>query len=146
MKIAVLLIAILCASCTLFNGLKKKEFSYDDNGAARKMEFVVPKKYDKEEIIADSLGNKVMLYRYDDAVLYFFHGDSNSVFQPIDKGMNIPKEHPAGGWMFKGMDSSGLFWREVRQGAFRAGYWNIGYGTEEKFDTVVNYALWKWRK
>ncbi len=56
---------------------------------------------------------------------------------------HVAKMHPGGGFFFKGRDSTGLYWRELRQNNFRAGYRNVSSDVEEKFDSAVNYAGYK---
>jgi hypothetical protein len=82
------------------------------------------------------------VYTYPDGTfLYFANGDTLKKYQPINEEMNVRLPHPAGGWMYKGMDSSKrLFWREVRQGNLRFGYRNVSADSEIRFDSSLNYA------
>lgn len=146
MKFCLFVSFVVIISCSSIKGLRKKEFVYSDRAGDQKIHLLVPKGY-RKELIRDTLGNKLQLYTYrNGAALYFIYGDTTVNFQYINLQYNIPKEHPAGGWMFKGIDSTGLFWREVRQGMFRVGYKNIPGASEFKFDTVVNYAVWQNRQ
>jgi hypothetical protein len=83
-----------------------------------------------------------LFYTYaNGAILYFASADTLKEYQPINKQLNVRLPHPAGGWMYKGMDSSThLFWREVKQGNLRFGYQNVPSDLEIKFDSSVNYA------
>ena len=141
MKKLLFLLLIGCTSCSLFHGMKKRSFEYD-NGQS--LPLLVPKGYKKAEVQADATGNKVHLFSYaNDASLYFAFGDTTKEYQPIDTTMNIAKFYPEHVSLYKGQNSNKLFWRESRYENFRFGYRNISSEKESAFDSSVNYAAWQ---
>ncbi len=137
-----LLLLIIASSCSLFNGFKRKEFHYTDNNTPQKIALLIPKGFDSEKKSVDSAGNQQQVFSYENgAFLYFsFLADTTKTYQPIQEERHITKTHPGGGYFFKGRDSTGLYWRELRQNNFRAGYKNVSPEVEEKFDSAINYA------
>ncbi|HVG16033.1 MAG TPA: hypothetical protein VM935_13780 [Chitinophagaceae bacterium] len=137
-----LIILLLLSSCSPFRSMRVKTFPYTTGGKTNILPLLVPNKFSKAENVRDSSGNEAMVYTYPDgAFLYFANGDTLKEYQPINEAMNVRLPHPAGGWMYKGMDSSKrLFWREVKQGNLRFGYRNVTPDLEIKFDSSLNYA------
>ena len=142
MKKLLFLLLIGCTSCSLFDGMKKRSFEYEN---AQFLPLLVPKGYKKAEVQTDSAGNKLHLFYYsNDASLYFAFGDSTKEYQPIDTAMNIAKFYPTDVLFYKGQNSSNrLFWRESRYKNFRFGYRNISGEKESAFDSSVNNAAWQ---
>ena len=141
-KFFFLLLLVIFSSCSLFNGFKKREFHYTDNNSPQKITLLIPKGFNDNKKIIDSSGNQQQVFSYDNKTfLYFaFTADTAKEYQPIIKENHLAKMHPAGGFFYKGRDSTGLYWRELRHGNFRAGYKNVSPEIEEKFDSAVNYA------
>jgi hypothetical protein len=139
MKYGLFLLLIVFTSCSLFDGMRKKTFAYDDGET---LPLLIPKGFKNAELKTDSAGNKTRLFSYDDgAFLYFYYGDTTIEFQPIDTLMNIPKFYPGNVQFYKGQDgSNALFWRESRYKNFLFGYQNISREREGMFDSSVNYA------
>jgi hypothetical protein len=142
LKTFCLILLVFASSCALFDGFKKKEFIYTDNNSPQKIALLVPKGFNGEKKILDSAGNQQQIFSYEDgALLYFaFNADTTKEYRPILEERHIAKMHPAGGFFFKGIDSTGRYWRELRQDNFRAGYKNVSSEVEEKFDSAVNYS------
>lgn len=130
------------SSCALFDGFKKREFQYTNNNSPQKIALLIPKGFKKEKKLVDSAGNQQQVFSYEDgAFLYFaFIADTTKEYRPILEERHIARIHPAGGFYYKGRDSTGLYWRELRQNNLRAGYKNVSPEIEEKFDSAVNYA------
>src|SRR5215203_5273948 len=139
MKKLLFLLLIACTSCSLFDGMKKRSFEYEN---AKFLSLLVPKGYKKAEVKADNDGNKVHSFSYgNEASLYFAFGDTTKEYQPIDSSMNIAKFYPGDVLFYKGQDySNRLFWRESRYKSFRFGYRNISAERESEFDYSLNYA------
>jgi len=135
-------VLVFCISCSLFSGLRKQSFTYKEGNQTQTLRLLVPKRYSKKEIFTDSAGNQQQLYRYrNGALLYIIETtDTLAQFQPIDTANNNPLLHPYGGLMYKGLDSTGLFWREIRTDSFRFGYRFVPDAAEYYFDSAVNYA------
>lgn len=135
-------LVVCCLSCSLFSDLRKQDFTYTDAGGPQTLRIVVPKRYAKTEHLVDSIGNEQQWYRYSNgAFLYVIRtADSGARFQPIDTASHIPRLHPYGGLIYKGQDSAGLFWREIRTDSFRFGYRFVPHDQEILFDSAVNYA------
>jgi hypothetical protein len=139
----VLFLALInCASCGLFSDLRKRTFTYTQDSVEQTLRIRVPKKYAKRESFVDSAGNQQQYFRYSNgALLYMVHTtDTLMQFQSVDTVNNIPKLYYNGALMYKGLDSSGLFWREIRTDSFRFGYRFVPNDKEILFDTAVNYA------
>jgi len=142
MKCTLIVLLLVMAFCSPFKGLRAKSFVYSTGETSRVLPLLVPGKYLKEEKLSDAKGNQALVYTYPNgALLYFANADTLKEYQPINKEFNLRLPHPAGGWMYKGMDSSTrLFWREIRQGNLRFGYQNVSADLEIKFDSSLNYA------
>lgn len=134
------LILIVFASCSLFDGMKKNSFAYDDGQV---LPLFVPKGFKKAELKTDKSGNKTRLFSYSDgSALYFYYGDTSQYV--LDTSMHISKFYPDNVQFFKGQDSSNrLFWRESRFKNFRFGYRNVSIAREPYFDSSVNYASYQ---
>jgi len=140
--VACCFVLMLCASCSLFSGLRKRKFTYTVNGQPQTLRILVPKRYAKKQKPTDSASSQQQLYTYKNgALLYIIYTtDTLAQFQPIDTAEHIPKLHPYGGLLYKGLDSAGLFWREIRTDSFRFGYRYVPQEVEILFDSAVNYA------
>ena len=136
------ILLLFCVSCSLYSALRRKEFTYTAANEQQTLRLLVPKRYAKVENDTDSAGNPQRLYRYGNgAVLYIIQTtDTVTLFQPIDTTNHVPLQHPYGGIMYKGIDSMGLFWREIRTDSFRFGYRFVPSGVEPLFDSAVNFA------
>jgi hypothetical protein len=136
------LVLISCISCSLFSGLRKREFTFTNNQQAQTLCLLIPKRYAKKETFTDSAGNQHQVYRYSNgAFLYVIQTtDTLTQFQPIDTANHIPLLHPYGGLLYKGLDTARLFWREIRTDSFRFGYRFVPAALETDFDTAVNFA------
>ncbi|MFN2438404.1 MAG: hypothetical protein ABR503_04330 [Chitinophagaceae bacterium] len=140
-----LFLLIITSSCSFLNGFKRRQFQYRDNSSFQEIALLIPKGFNGEKKNIDSAGNQQQSYSYENgAVLYFaFLSDTTKEYQPILEERHITRLHPAGGYYYKGRDSNGLYWRELRQNNFRAGYKNISPEIEAKFDSAINYAGYK---
>lgn len=140
--VALFLIITCFLSCSPFTALRNKTFTFTENNQSQTLRIKVPKKYAKQQAFTDSAGNQEQYYHYSNgAQLYVIYTmDTLAQFQPIDTAENVPKPHPFGGLMYKGMDSAGRFWREVRTDSFRFGYRFVPPEMEILFDSAVNYA------
>jgi hypothetical protein len=129
-------------SCSPFAALRKKTFTFTVNNQPQTLRIKVPKRYAKKQVVTDSAGNQQQFYRYKNgALLYMVYTTDTLVqFQPIDTAYNVPKSYAYGGQMYKGLDSSGWFWREIRTDSFRFGYRFVPPDVEVLFDSAVNYA------
>lgn len=131
-----------CFSCGLFPKYKKTSFSYSYNGNGQTMALLVPKGAKKQDIQIDSLGNTINNYWYGNGThLYFaWLKDSTVQLQPIDTTRHVAQPAPQGGRMYKEMDTKWQFWREIQDGYFRAGYRQVPFDSEIRFDSSLNYA------
>ncbi len=120
---------------------KRSTFAYGNNGS---LPILMPNGYIKESTETDSLGNKVSFFKYvNGATFYIARLTDSGTIQPIKREENIPKMYPPGVWLYKGVDSSGLFWRESQLHNFRFGYRNVPAVWEVRFDSAVNYATFQ---
>ena len=142
MKWSIPVILVLCASCSLFRKPYKQDtLTYTSSGLNNSLPLLVPARYDRRLVTTDSAGNQEHFYYYkDSAFLYFAHAPKGKSYQPIQKSQNIPKEHPQGGLLYKGLDSTNRYWREVQMGRFRFGYRHVPKEEELRFDSSVNYV------
>lgn len=136
------LVVVLCASCSLFSGLRKRNFTFTANGKPQTLRMQVPKRYAKKQNLVDSAGRQQQLYTYSNGALLYvvYTTDTLVQFQPIDTTVNVPKPFGNSGLMYKGLDSARLFWREVRTDSFRVGYRYVPQEMEIVFDSAVNYS------
>jgi len=138
--LAFFLLMMFCSSCFLFSDLKKKQFSFSEDGTKHSVNTVVPKKYSKTQTSIDSSGNQVQYFFYPGgAQLYFaLLKDTTTQLQTILYNDNLPKAlyHTI---YYKGLDSSDHYWRETRFGSYRAGYRKVNKEDEGKFDSSINY-------
>ena len=139
MKKLLFFFLIGCASCSLFDGMRKNSFVYADG---QTLPLVVPKGFRKANVQTDAAGNRIEVFSYaGGGTLYFYYGDTIKEYQPIDTSMHIGKFYPENVLFYKGQDNrNGLFWRESRFRNFRFGYKNVSANREGWFDSSVNYA------
>lgn len=140
-----LFLSMVVCSCVLFPQYRHSNFQYRQDGTNHVITLVVPKGYLSVETKNDSLGNQVELFHYPGgATLYASHlSDTTILIQAIDKSINIPKVLPNGGLIYKGMDSTKLFWREIRRKNFRFGYRSVNSLQEPLFDSATNFMSWQ---
>ena len=145
MKVYLLILAVVFSSCSLFDGLKKRSFAYENNGKKYNLPLLIPKKYKTVKVTVDSAGNREQIYQYaNGSLLYFAYGDTTKELQSIVTAMNITRFYPGNIHYYKGQDSStALFWRESRYKNLRFGYRNVPFETEAVFDSSINYAGWQ---
>jgi hypothetical protein len=142
MKKLVILFLLGGVSCSLFDGMRKNSFAYNDQES---LPLFIPKGFKKMNLQTDAAGNKTQVFSYSNGgELYFYFGDSTKEYRSIDTTMNIPKYYPENVAFYKGQDSSnGLFWRESRYKNFKFGYKNVSVDREGWFDSSLNYAAWQ---
>jgi hypothetical protein len=138
--IAFFVLMICCNSCFLFSDLKKRSFSFSQNGIKHPINVVVPKKYSKTETRIDSSGNQVHYFIYPGgAELYFaFLKDTTTELQTINYDENIPRQLYQT-IFYKGVDSTNHYWRETRFNNYKAGYRNVEEEDNGTFDSAINY-------
>jgi len=141
MKIlAFCILMMVCNSCFLFSDFKKKRVSFSQNEKSTTVKIPLPKKISRSELKTDSSGNQVQYYFYrSGSVLYFaFLKDTSTQLQSINYDMNIANALYRTIY-YKGLDSSGHYWRETRFGSYKAGYKNVNGGEDGIFDSSINY-------
>ena len=139
----VLLLLFSATSCGLFSPYKNRQFTYtDESGATKTLRLKVPRGFKVKTENVDSAGNKEQVYRYVNGAVYYaaYSTDTTRTYQPIDETINQPLPHRLGGWIYKGQDSSHLFWREIRMQPLTFGYRHVSRENEIKFDSALNYS------
>ncbi len=136
-----LLLLIGFSSCFLFKDYKRKPFAYTQAGQSQTLSLLVPKGYTKETV-SDTAGIQLHSFQYADGSLLYaaYLADTTFELQSFDKAMHQPKPFGKSGVMYKGQNNKGEFYREIRQGALRFGYWGVGLDNETLFDSATNYA------
>ena len=106
------------------------------------MQIKVPRGFKIRSVNVDSAGNKEQVYRYVNGAVYYaaFSLDTTRTYQPIDTSVNQPLPHRMGGLIYKGQDSSHLFWREIRMDSLSFGYRHVSRDNEIRFDEALNYS------
>ena len=143
MRMAILLLLFSFTSCGLFSPYKNRQFTYTDStGQQKTLALKVPRGFKTTSVETDSAGNKEQVYKYLNGAVYYaaYSLDTTRTYQPIDTSMNQPLPHRLGGWIYKGQDSSHLFWREIRMDSLTFGYRNVSRDNEIKFDSALNYS------
>ncbi|MFL5807872.1 MAG: hypothetical protein ACJ749_00045, partial [Flavisolibacter sp.] len=75
------------------------------------------------------------------AILYAAYlTDTSAELQRINEKVHQPQIHRLGGLVYKGQDENELYYREIRQGAFRFGYRHVPAAFELQFDSATNFA------
>lgn len=139
-------LALLASGCFLFRDYKRREFSYTQNGQAQRLPLIAPKGFTKEEV-TDTAGIRLHSFRYPGgAVLYAAYlADTSYELQPFPKDLHQPLALRTGGRVYKGQNEQELFYREIRQGNFRFGYYGVPAANETYFDSATNYPAWRVR-
>lgn len=142
MKGAYILILIGAVSCSPFSRLKKREFVYATPGESESVNIMVPSRFTKRVKQTDTTGNAEEVYHYSNgSFLYFVRVlDTSKKYQQMDSSLHIPRIHPNGGLIYKGMEKNGKYWREIRTSRYRFGYRHVPAETEILFDSSLNYA------
>ena len=141
--LALLILCTTLNSCFLFSKYKRSSFTYNENGSTYSVPVIIPKGYSKERTEVDSSGNTILTYSYGPELFYMANmADTSTYVFPIDELINIPRLYePTGALVYKGMDSTHLYWREVRQNKLRTGYRNVSPEKEVRFDSATNYFM-----
>ena len=131
---------LFCSSCFLLRDIKRDSFSYNANGQARTIPLFVPKGFSRERVEADSAGNTVKYYSYGNGTVFYaaYVTDTSKQYQYINYEKNLPLEHIRGGLIFKGLDSTNRYWREIRLRTYKFGYKNVSRSQEGDFDEALN--------
>lgn len=138
MKVVLCILLLGLSSCFLIKDFKKDTFVYNSN---EQLPLLIPKGYTKENIQVDSVGNRIQFFNYGNGTAFYVAQLTDSAtVQYIDSSLNIPQMYPQKVWLYKGIDSSGLYWRESQYKNFRFGYKKVPSGLEVMFDSAVNYA------
>lgn len=129
------------SSCFLFNEYRKREFTYTDNGRSTVVPITIPKGYSKQERI-DTVGIQMTTYYYPGGAMLYtaFLADTNTILQPIPDSLHQALEHKLGGKIYKGQDSTRLFYREIQLGRLRYGYRFVPWEREGDFDEATNLS------
>lgn len=132
---------VLLSSCFLLKDLKPERFTYNANGQLYSMPTRVPRGFDREKLERDSAGNTAKFYYYSNGTVFYtaYMADTSKQLQYIDYTANIPLPHKDGGWIYKGMDSSERYWREIRLANYKFGYINVPRSLEYNFDEALNF-------
>jgi hypothetical protein len=132
---------VILTSCFLYKDYREKEFVYTANAQNVSLPIIVPKGYVKQER-TDTAGINLYTFSYPGgAILYAAElTDTTMEVQPIDKILHQPQIHRLGGIVYKGIDSAGLYYREIRQGNLRFGYRFVPEVLELQFDSATNFA------
>jgi hypothetical protein len=140
-KFTPLLLLLLLSSCFLLRDLKRERFTYNANGQVGTMVLQVPRGFDREKVEVDSVGNTVKFFHYSNGTVFYAAHlvDTAKQYQYINYGRNIPLEHIKGGWIYKGMDSTERYWREIRVGPYKYGYIAVPKSHEGDFDEALNW-------
>ena len=138
-----LLLSPLLSSCFFLSDFKRTPFQYADGTQVHTRTFVVPRGYKAQKTVTDSAGTTVQTFTYGNSLFYIAYlRDTTIQIQPISPKENMPEfSLVSDAVVYKGMDSSDLFWREVRQHRFRVGYRFVPPLWEDKFDSATNYAI-----
>jgi hypothetical protein len=141
--LALLILCTALNSCFLFSKYKRSTFTYNENGSTYSVPVIIPKGFSKERTEVDSSGNTILTYSYGPELFYMANmADTSTYVFPIDELINIPRLYePTRALVYKGMDSTHLYWREVRQNKLRTGYRNVSAEKEVKFDSATNYFM-----
>ena len=143
MRLAILLLLFSFTSCGIFSPYKNRQFTYTDSAGQQKtLGLKVPRGFKLKSETVDSAGNKEQVYRYVNGAVYYaaYSTDTTRTYQPINEALNQPLPHRLGGWIYKGQDSSHLFWREIRMNPLTFGYRHVTRDDEVKFDSALNYS------
>jgi hypothetical protein len=136
----ILVVGILFSSCSVVDGFKAKEFSYQFQNKKEMLALKVPKGFAEEKMILDTSGGKEQYYYYDNgALLYFSKNVVN--WQTENQPMIESVKDPLVGknvFTYKGVDKDGLHWKEIRMDGFCFGYSYVPSGYLEKFETAIN--------
>ncbi len=87
----------------------------------------------------DTIGRSEVIYHYGGGTTFYLTTITSGAHEWIDTAMHVPKIHPNGALMFKGMTKGPLYWREVRLTNKRVGYKNVPSELEIRFDSAANY-------
>lgn len=140
----ILFLCIVLSSCFLFSKYRRTDFTYNEGPQSYTIPVVVPKGFVKERTEVDSSGNTILSYVYkNNALFYIAHlEDSTTQVQPIAEDKNQPRINEiTGALVYKGLDSTHLYWREVRRNDLRFGYRFVPKEWEMRFDSATNYGI-----
>ncbi len=139
MKYLFIVVLMACASCSLFNGFRKREFN---DGTQNSFQILVPKGWSSVAITPDSNGKMQQVYTYKNGATFYISNTAKPINsnELIDTNQHIALQHPGGGTVYKGVMPGLLYWREIQKDAFRFGYKNVPTDLESRFDSALNYS------
>ncbi|HEX2535046.1 MAG TPA: hypothetical protein VHK69_14980 [Chitinophagaceae bacterium] len=129
---------LLCTSCSLFNGYRRHPYTSGPEGKA--VTLVLPKGWKRVEQQQNADGNRTV-YDYGGGTFIYLSSRPFGASMHIDHRQHLPKtDSLRGGLIFKGMDSTGCFYRELRYPNLYIGYVGVNSDYEARFDSALNYA------
>lgn len=135
MRIIVLSI-ILLASCGLQNVSVTRKFTFYKDNRPSDLKFRVPKGFNDEKV---KVGNdaKEQFYVYPDGSILFI---GLNVHWPTTNEVRnlLPQRDTLTAAMYKGIDSSGLHWKEIYIDGFVVGYSFVPSSKRESFEQAVH--------
>jgi len=140
----ILFLCIVLSSCFLFSKYRRTDFTYNEGSQSYTIPIVVPKGFVTEKTEVDSSGNTILSYVYkNNALFYIAHlEDTSTQLQPIEENKNEPRINlTTGALVYKGVDSTNLYWREIRRNDLRFGYRFVPKEWEVRFDSATNYGI-----
>ncbi|HEY0066757.1 MAG TPA: hypothetical protein VGB46_05330 [Flavisolibacter sp.] len=147
-RLALFLLLVLLASCSLFDKMRKSSFTYPGPAGQSTVELLVPSGYREKQTLTDSSGNLEQLYHYrGGSILYVAYlKDTAKRYQFLDTGLHIPRQLINGALVYKGMHPEWQIWKEARLGNFRVGYHFVSVDNEGRFDSAVNYSALQFKR
>ncbi len=108
MRILICLL-VLFFSCSTPYKFTQRELPLSESRAAQ---MVVPKGYSKVERL-DTVGRTDEIYHYGGGTIFYFSTITSGNHEWIDTTRHVPKVHPNGAVLYKGMTEGPIWWRET---------------------------------
>jgi hypothetical protein len=137
-KMRILLLAFLLASCGYTGTFRQRDFSFSEGKETKRFVVKVPVGYATEKYVVDTATGKEQYYYYPNGSILYF--SSNISWLTENDLMIAAKKIPQiseGLISYKGKDSSGLYWKEIRFDNLRIGYSYVPHNDLERFELAL---------
>jgi hypothetical protein len=131
-----LLLLPLFLSCGLSTGLEKQQFNTLVMGK-KQLVFVVPKGFVNKYVVANNPRGVEEYYVYNGQMIFYVGYGAE---WPSENGKliaGLKTTDPTVDGVFKGIDASGFYWKEIQVDNLRMGYRNVPVNRKAQFDQAL---------
>jgi hypothetical protein len=133
---SLLIIVILISSCSVLNGVNRKEFIYYRDNRPEKLLFRLPKGKAEESFRIGENNAKEQFYYLSDGTVFYVSRLAS--WQTVNTHRIADLKQGDRISAFSGRDNNQLYWKEVHLEDFRIGYAYVNSSRLEEFNDALN--------